>query len=100
MLVTTLASVSACESRITARLDTATPATPVMIGSNAAHTERNTSSSTSRAARTPTISLTPPGSILVNALPPTFTLNWPEAAFFARSLASASCDVDVNTTVA
>ena len=85
---------------MTARLDTPTPATPVMIGSTAAQTDRNTSIRITRAARTPTTSLTPPGLILVKAAPPTWTSSWLVAAALASFCAAASWLSEAKTTVA
>ena len=85
---------------MTARLDRPTPATPVMIGSTAAQADRNTKSRIIRAARTPTISLTPPGLILVKAAPPTWTSSRPVAAALASFWAAASWLSEAKTTVA
>src|ERR1022692_239332 len=89
-----------CESRLTARMETPTPATPVMIGNTAAQTDRNTSIRIIRAARMPAISLIPPGWILVKAPPPTWTSSRPVAAACASFCAAASWLSEVKTTVA
>ena len=91
---------TACDNNRTTRDEIPTPATPVMIGNRAAHTDRNTSSRIKSAARTPITSLAPAPPTLVNAVSPVSTLSCALLASLARASASPACLVELKMTVA